>query len=287
MNRLRSSIALLFILPFALLACSDDEATPEATATAATATATGAATDVATAEPTLASGSIVVSAASSLTDAFTEVAVAFEATNPGVTVDLNFGSSSELATQIVEGAPAEVFASANEAQMAVVIDAGVAEVAEIFAQNVIVVAVPADNDSVQAFEDIAADGVRLVLAGVDVPVGDYARRAISAASTAGVYGADFQSRVLANVVSEEPNVRAVLAKVELGEADAGIVYATDASISGDAVRVVEVPAEYSTPAVYPIAAVGENPSEQALAFVAFVLSQEGQAILAGFGFAAP
>lgn len=229
-------------------------------------------------------GTIVVSAASSLTDAFTELAEAFEAEHDGAEVELNFGSSSSLATQIVEGAPADVFASANQAQMDVVVDAGLAESSTIFALNRIVVAAPSDSDVVQSFEDIANPGVRLVLAGAEVPVGDYARQAIDAAEAA---TPGFAEAALANVVSEEANVRAVLAKVELGEADAGIVYETDAAISGDAVRVVAVPEEYVPASEYPIAVVGEEPSSLARSFVEFVQSAEGQAILARYGFAAP
>ncbi len=282
---------VLGALSFALVSCGDDgggEAGEEPTLTstaaeAGTAAPTGTVTEAATVEAEL-TGEVIVSAASSLTDAFTELAAAFEAEHESVTVELNFGSSSSLASQIVEGAPAGVFASANQARMQVVVDADLASAPQVFAQNRIVVVTPADNETVQKFHDIAADGVRLVLAGAEVPVGDYARQAIAAAD-AGRPG--FQDAALANLVSEEANVRAVLTKVELGEADAGVVYETDAAISGDAVRVVPVPGEYVSPAVYPIAAVGEDPSEVARAFVAYVLSPEGQAILAKYGFSAP
>ena len=229
-------------------------------------------------------GDLVVSAASSLTDALTELAATFEGTHEGVTIRLNFGSSSSLASQIVEGAPAGVFASANQAQMQVVVDAGLANNPRVFAQNRIVVVTPADNETVQAFADIAADGVRLVLAGAEVPIGDYARRAIAAANVA---QPGFEEAALSNLVSEEANVRAVLTKVELGEADAGVVYETDAAISGDAVRVVPIPSEYAAPAVYPIAPVGEDPPEVAQAFVAYVLSPAGQDVLAKYRFSAP
>ena len=230
------------------------------------------------------SDEVIVSAASSLTDVFTELGEAFEAMHDGVTLQFNFGSSSALATQIVEGAPTGVFASANQAQMQVVVDAGEASDPQVFAQNRIVVVAPADNDAVQEFEDIGADGIRLVLAGAEVPVGDYARQAIAAADAV---DAGFQDAALGNLVSEEANVRTVLTKIELGEAEAGVVYETDAVISGDAVRVIPIPAEYVAPAVYPIATVGDAPSEVAKAFVAYILSPEGQAILAKYGFSAP
>jgi molybdate transport system substrate-binding protein len=199
-------------------------------------------------------------------------------------VDLNFGGSSALAVQIVEGAPADVFASANEAQMDVVVDAGLATSLTRFATNRLVVAVPAGSTT-ETFEDLAASGVRLVLAGPDVPVGAYARAAIEAAG--GSYGAGFADAVLANVVSEEPNVRAVLTRVELGEADAGIVYATDTAIAGDAVRAIEIPSEFGPPAVYVVAVVGSEPSSLATEFVEFLLSSAGQAILDRHGFGEP
>jgi len=226
---------------------------------------------------------LIVSAASSLTDAFTELAEAFEASEAGdgVSVSLNFGSSSALAVQIAEGAPAGVFASANVAQMQVAVLSGHAADPGVFARNSIVVVTPADLGVIDAFEDLATPGVRLVLAGPEVPVGAYAREAIAAADAA--RGGGFAGRVLANVVSEEANVRAVLAKVELGEAEAGIVYATDATAAGEAVEAYPVPPEFAPPAEYLIAALVDAP-ETATDFVAFVRSEAGQAILERHGF---
>jgi molybdate transport system substrate-binding protein len=223
---------------------------------------------------------IVVSAASSLTDAFTELAEAFEQEH-GAAVSLNFGSSSSLAVQLVEGAPAHVFASANAAQMDVVVDAGLAQDAAVLARNEIVVVTPAGRGLIEGFEDLASDGVRLALAGPDVPVGAYAREAIDAANEA--LGGAFAGRVLANVVSEEANVRAVLTKVELGEVDAGIVYATDAAAAGDVVEAYRVPKEFAPPAEYFIATLADAP-DAAQEFVEFVLSEDGQAILERHGF---
>lgn len=280
-------LSLLALAALALPGCSEDGAddTGATTTTSSSAVASATADDAESSETDVSlEGEVIVSAASSLTDAFSELADAFKAKHPDVAVELNFGSSSSLATQIVEGAPAGVFASANQTQMEVVAAAGLARDPRVFAQNRIVLVVPSDNTDIQAFADIAAPGVRLVLAGAEVPVGDYARQAIAAADVA-VPG--FADAALANLVSEEANVRAVLTKVELGEADAGVVYETDAAISGEAVRVVTIPAEFVVPAVYPIAEVGEDPSEVAQAFVAFVLSPEGQAILAKYGFSAP
>src|SRR5690606_30421719 len=133
----------------------------------------------------------------------------------------------------------------------------------------------------EGFEDLASDGVRLVIAGPEVPVGAYAREAIALADAS--LGGGFADRVLRNVVSEEANVRAVLTKVELGEADAGIVYATDAAVAGDAVEAYRIPKEFAAPAEYVIATLSDAPSAAA-DFVAFVLSEEGQAILERHGF---
>lgn len=229
---------------------------------------------------------VTVFAAASLTEAFTEIGEAFEDANPGVAVEFNFASSSALATQINEGAPADVFASADNAQMKVVTDAGNAEPPQRFARNALVVVVPADSQ-LAAFEDLANKGLRLVLAGPDVPVGRYSRQILENASAAGGVTPDFGEQVLANLRSDEANVRAVLSKVELGEADAGIVYQTDAAVS-EAVEVIEIPESFNVIAEYPIALVTESAdSETTAAFLAFVLGDEGQAILRSYGFAAP
>lgn len=228
---------------------------------------------------------ITVFAASSLTDAFKEAGKAFEVANPGTSVTFSFASSAALAVQIHEGAPADVFASADLTQMRLAEERGdVAEPAE-FALNLPVIVVPLGTSSVQEFGDLAKPGVRLVLAGKDVPIGRYAREVLRKASEAGGIAPDFSEEVLANLRSEEANVRAVLAKVQLGEADAGIVYQTDVSKS---VEVVEIPADYQVLARYPIAVVRNSAKQaEAEAFIDFVRSSEGQAILKKHGFAVP
>ncbi|NBC95681.1 MAG: molybdate ABC transporter substrate-binding protein, partial [Deinococcus-Thermus bacterium] len=169
---------------------------------------------------------LVVSAASSLTEAFEDVASAFEARHDGVEVLLNLAGSSTLSTQIIQGAPIDVFASADVAQMRVVEEAGLlAAEAKRFAGNRLIVIARQDGP-VRTLEDLAGDGLQLVLAGPEVPVGAYARQALAAMDAR--FGAGFEGAVLANLVSEEPNARLVAAKVRLGEADAAIVYATDA-----------------------------------------------------------
>ncbi len=172
---------------------------------------------------------LTVFAASSLTESFQSIAAAFEGRHEGVHVLLNFAGSSALALQIVQGAPADVFASANPQQMQKVVDEGLtAADPQIFAENRLVVIVPASS-GLSDLLGLARPGIALVLAAPEVPVGAYARQAL--ASMDGDFGADFSARVMANVVSEEPNTRQVAAKVELGEADAAVVYATDAAVT--------------------------------------------------------
>lgn len=233
-------------------------------------------------------GEVTVFAAASLTDVFQEIGEAFEAEHDDTGVTFNFASSSSLAVQITQGAPADVFASANETQMGVVIDDGAAEGPTIFATNELVIVTPAGNETVRSFETLAADGVRLVLAAPDVPVGNFAREMLKLADEQGSWGDDFSERVLANVVSNETDVRAVLTKVQLDEADAGIVYRTDVAAGGGDVTSVEIPADVNVVATYPIAVISDSSNEDgARAFMAFVLSEEGQALLEDYGFGSP
>jgi molybdate transport system substrate-binding protein len=226
---------------------------------------------------------IVVFAASSLTDAFDEIAAEFEASHPGVHVLANYGSSSELATQLIEGAAADVYASANQAQMQVAIDAGrIAGEPSGFVTNRLTIIVPADNPAgIETYADLANTGVQLILAAPGVPVRDYSNQSIVLMGDA-----DFQAAVYANLVSEEPNARQVATKVSLGEADAGIVYTSDVTADiADSVLQIEIPHELNVLATYPIAVVSEAPSSSlAQALVDFVLSPEGQAILQSWGF---
>ncbi len=233
-------------------------------------------------------GEISVFAASSLTDAFMEEAAAFERANPGVKVTMRFGASSALAVQINEGAPADVYASADLAQMKVVTDAGAVSESKIFVKNTPVVVIPRSDTKVASFAELAMPGVRLVLAGSEVPIGRYSREILRKASAEGGVSSDFSERVLANLKSEEANVRAVLTKVQLGEADAGIVYRTDVPAAGGEVAVVDIPEAYNVVASYPIAAVKDAKNAQgATAFIAFIMSSEGQDILAKHGFVSP
>jgi molybdate transport system substrate-binding protein len=225
---------------------------------------------------------LLVFAAASLTESFEEIGSRFEDRNSGVTVSFNLGPSGGLATQILEGAPADVFASASQQWMDVVHrDGPGVAVRSVFARNHLVVLVPADNPAgIGSIADLGRPGIKLVVAASGVPAGDYAREALD---RAGMLGA-----AEANVVSREEDVKGVVQKVMLGEADAGIAYATDASpqVAGR-VEVVEIPEDANVVATYPIAVVGGSRHEElGSAFVEFVLD-EGQAVLEGFGFLPP
>ncbi|CAA9579698.1 MAG: Molybdenum ABC transporter, substrate-binding protein ModA [uncultured Truepera sp.] len=228
---------------------------------------------------------LTVFAASSLTEAFGEIASVFEGQNEGVEVLLSFDGSSTLATQIVQGAPADVFASADENQMRVVVDEGLtASEPQIFTGNRLVLITPEDSD-ITRLEQLAEPGVLLVLAAPDVPVGNYAREALEKMNAA--YGADFSKRVLENLVSEESNVRQVSLKVELGEADAAIVYATDATVA-EGVHAIDIPDDLNVLGTYPITTLrGSAQPKLAQAFVDLVLSDEGRTILTERGFQVP
>lgn len=235
-------------------------------------------------------GELTVFAAASLTDAFTEIASTLEAAHPGLTITFNFAGSQALVTQLSEGAHADVFASASAAQMTAAVKAGViASDPVVFTQNRLAVVVPKENPAgIESLAELANDGVKLVLAQPEVPVGQYARQAVCNASfDASTYGEAFAAAVGENIVSEEDNVKAVLAKVQLGEADAGIVYTTDVtSDAADDVMLIEIPAAVNVIATYPVAPVAGGNTELANAFIAYLLGPDGQAVLAKHGFGA-
>jgi molybdate transport system substrate-binding protein len=234
------------------------------------------------------SGTITVFAAASLTDAFKDVGKAFETDNPGAQVRFNFAGSSVLAVQINQGAPADVFASADPPQMALVSASRGTTQPSTFATNVPVVIVPLNSSAVKSFADLAKHGVKLVLAAPAVPIGNYARQIFTNASRPGGISPSFSADVLANLRSNETDVKAVVAKIEIGEGDAGIVYATDASAARGKVVAVSIPRQYNVVANYPIAVIKDSRhADEANAFRDFVLSPSGQAILAKYGFGKP
>lgn len=232
------------------------------------------------------SGEVVVMAAASLTAAFTDMVRGIRDAHPRLRIVHNFAGSQALRTQLEQGAAADVFASADDAQMQRALDRGLIDGSpQVFIRNTLLIIVPRDNPSQAAsFADLAKPGLKLTLAGPQVPVGRYSREALE--STQADYGTDFTARVLSNLVSEETSVKQVLVKVQLGEADAGIVYASDVSEKTlQDISTVPIPGAYNRLANYPIAATraARNPLGAA-AFIRFVLSPTGQAILKAHGF---
>lgn len=231
--------------------------------------------------------SLTVFAASSLTDAFTELGRAFDA-KTGNKTTFQFAGSQALRTQLENGARADVFASANAAQFDPLVKTGLLNGGQTFVRNRLAIITPAGS-SVKTLPDLARPGLKIVLADKAVPVGDYTRRMLKAIDQAGTYGQDFQARVLKNVVSEEPNVRQVALKVSLGEADAAVVYGSDVtSTLKKTVRVVALPTRFNQVAGYPIGTLKNAPNAaEAGAFVRFVQAPEGQKILRKWGFLPP
>lgn len=221
--------------------------------------------------------SITVLAAASLTEVFEVLGAAFEDERPGTSVTFSFGASSALATQIAEGAPADVFASASDSTMESVVAVGAVAEPVPFATNSMAVVVPADNPAgIVELSDLARPGVRVALCQADVPCGETAGRVLALAGLA------------VTPVTLEADVKATVTKVELGEVDAALAYRTDALAAGDAVVTIPVPDAVNASTSYPIAVVAESThGVAAQAFVDFVLSDTGARALVDAGFGRP
>ncbi len=231
-------------------------------------------------------GTLTVLAASSLADAFGELAKIFEEQNPGVMVKQSFESSSTLLTQIQQGAPADVFASASEEEMDTAAQDGLVQgEPRLFVKNREVVMVPADNPAgIERFRDVAEPGVRLVLAEEGVPAADYAIEILGKADEE--YGSGFKRDVLSSVVSREADVRASVNRVVVGDADATFGYASDHTPDiRNRVEVIPIPPDLNIIAAYPIAALKDaKEPDLAQAWVDLVTSKEGQRVLDKWGF---
>lgn len=230
-----------------------------------------------------------VFAAASLSEAFRAMAAEYESTHQGEKITFNFAGSQQLVQQIAEGAPVDIFASANMKQMNEAIKSGRIDSASVrvFAHNRLVVACPKKNSAgIRSLHDLSAPDLKIVLADKAVPAGQYALEFLEKCDRNAAFDSSFKQRVMNNVVSYEENVEAVLSKIILGEADAGIVYASDISNNaGQRVDAIEIPEALNVAATYPIAVVRHAPSrEQAVTFVQYILSGEGQRTLARFGF---
>ena len=227
---------------------------------------------------------LVVFAAASLTDSFKNIGKQFEEQNKDVTVTFNFGASNQLRLQIEQGAAADVFASANMKEMDTAVKGGLVaqDKAQVFARNRLVVIVPKQNPAkIETLKDLSKPGIKLVLAHENVPVGKYSLELFAKASGQAAYGADFKEKVLANVVSHEESVKAVVSKVQLANADAGIAYISDVTEKASKeISAIDVPDDVNLVATYPIAPLAKSKhSEAANKFVALVLSEAGQRAL--------
>lgn len=242
-------------------ACGDDSSSSSSATTATPAT-----------------GNITVLAAASLTDSFKELGAKFEAANPGAKVTFSFAASSALVTQITQGAPADVFASADAANMKKLTDAAANGAAPVnFATNKLQIIVAKGNPKgIATLADLAKPGVIYVTAAPEVPIGAYAKQALTAAN------------VTVTPKSLEADVKSVVNKVTLGEADAGIVYATDVLAAGDKATGISIPDAQNVIATYPIAVTkASTNAATAAAFVTYVASADGQTVLAKYGFTKP
>ncbi len=237
--------------------------------------------------PTPQPRTLTVFAATSLTEAFKEIGSDFDTVNSGVTVTFNFSSSGILRTQLEQGAAADVFASANTTEMnTLVTDTLVAaDAAKIFLTNSLLVILPANNPAkIQTLQDLARRGIKLVLCDTTAPCGNYARQILVNLDKDPAFSPTFSTQVLANLVSNETDVKQAVAKVQLGEVDAGIVYVSD-SVAAPDLKTIQFPAAENVIAQYPIAVLkGTTQPDLAASFIAYVLSPDGQAILKKWGF---
>lgn len=237
--------------------------------------------------PTPAPINLNVFAAASLTESFTEMANTYHQQHLNVIIKLNFNGSQILEQQIANGAPADIFASADLTNMQKASNAGLVNASQIFVKNRLVVIIPASNPgNINSLKDLARKGIKIDIEAKTVPAGNYTRQMLANMSKSADYGSGFGNAVLANVVSEETNVKAVVQKVQLGEADAGFVYRSDVTAAvANKLKFITIPATYNVTAQYPIAVVKSSThTSDAQAFVDFVRSTAGQDILQKYHF---
>jgi molybdate transport system substrate-binding protein len=273
------------ILAVVLAACSSVGASPSPSTAVSVAPSTAAAVDLSTA----AGGELAIYAAASLKGALDEAKAAYEAANPGTTLVISPDSSSALETQIEQGAPADVFLSADTTNPKKLVDKGLADGDTVtFAGNKLTIIVPADNRAgITSPKDLAKSGIKVIAAGDEVPITKYATQLVDNLAKESGYPADFAAAYAANVASKEDNVKAVVAKIELGEGDAGIVYVTDAKAS-DRVTPIAVPVSANVPATYDgLVVKGSRNAAAARAFLDWFAGPAGQAILSDLGFLPP
>lgn len=255
------ALAALPVLALALTACGSSAGS--------TAESSGGSSSV--------TGTITVFAAASLTEAFGTIGTQFEAAHPGTTVTFSFGASSDLSEQLNQGAPADVFASASRKNMTLVVSAGNASGPTNFVQNVMEIATPPGNPKkITSVEDLTRSGIKVALCQAAVPCGATAQKVFD------------NAKVTVTASTLEADVKSTLAKVELDEVDAGVVYVTDVRAAGSKVTGVPIPGSINASTEYPIATLKDSKNATtAKAFKDYVLSSAGAKVLSGDGFEQP
>jgi molybdate transport system substrate-binding protein len=282
----RLPIVLLAVIALLLAACSSGGGATSTPSVAPTEAPSVAPSDA----PSAAAGApLTIFAAASLAKVLEDVKAAYEAAVPGSPLTISTDSSAALATQIIEGAPADVFLSADTTNPQKLVDAGLVDGdPTVFAGNKLTIITPTDNPGgLTTPFDLGKDGVRVIAAGDEVPITKYATQLVEQLAAAPGAPADFAAAYAANIASKEDNVAAVRTKIELGEGDGAIVYVTDAAAS-DQVASIDVPDDVNVPASYAgVVIKSSTDAEAAHAFLDWLASAEGQAILATYGFLPP
>jgi molybdate transport system substrate-binding protein len=267
----RSLMLFIIFCTLLLAACGS-------TTTTTTSTATSTASPV----------TLNVFAAASLTESFKAIAAKYQQAHPGVTVKLNFAGSQILEQQIASGAAADVFASADLANMTKATVAGLVGSPQVFAKNKLTVIIPTSNPGhINTLHDLANKGVKIDIEAPSVPAGKYSLQVLGKMALSPQYGPAYVKAVKANIVSQETDVKSVVNKVQLGEVDAGFVYVTDANAAKAKVTMITIPDEFNVIAQYPIAVTKSSAhASDAQAFEQYVLATDGQAVLQQYGFIA-
>jgi molybdate transport system substrate-binding protein len=287
--KLRTVAALVALVATILTACTSGAGAGSPAAPSAPGQSAAAATDPASIAPGDAASELTIFAAASLKNALEQARTAYEATNPGTMLTISTDSSSALEMQIEQGAPADVFLSADTTNPQKLVDGGFAAGQPVsFAGNELVIVVPANNPAgIESLADLAEDGVKVIAAGDEVPITKYTAQLIEKLAQQPDAPPYFAMRYSRNVVSKEDNVSGIVSKIELGEGDAGIVYVTDAA-AAEGVTPVEIPEGSNVPATYAGVVLDASQNKQAAsAFLDWLAGPEGQAVLAELGFLAP
>ncbi len=251
-------------------------------------TSTNSSNSSATATP--APVTLNVFAAASLKSSFTAIQKQYQQAHPNVKIVYNFAGSQALVQQITQGAPADIFASADQKNMQKVTTAGLATSPQTFADNTLAIIIPISNPAhLTTLKDLAHKGVKIDVAASTVPVGSYTLQVLAKTGKSSDYGPAYESAVKANFVSQEDNDTAIVQKVELGEADAGIVYTSDVTTAAASkVKFISIPATLNVITQYPITVLKNSKNARdAQTFVQYILSSDGQAILAKYRFLPP